>query len=152
MVRLDIGHGGPTGLREADFGAEQEGAEQQISKRKDHVEIPVWVAVMQEVVSIEPEEEGSSFDVALCRHMHAPVQIFVGAIIEKCGQKSSADERSSAREARQDYEGHLGAGNQRRTIPPGHGHGLGILRADQVIGEVGFEYFMMDQSVARKWV
>ena len=83
---LDIRHRLALGLAEMNLGAKEERAEHEIGQRQDHVEIFVHVAVMEQVMAVEPEENAGSLHVAPPRQMHAPVHIFISGVIDGAEQ------------------------------------------------------------------
>src|ERR1022692_153259 len=103
---------------------------------------------MEQVVAVELEEYSRALDIAFARQMHAPVHVFVGAVIRAAAEQGAADDAPSAREKGGDGEGDGSGHNQRRAVPPGHGNGLLVLFMDQMIGVIGLENLMMDQGVA----
>src|ERR1022692_3943123 len=106
---------------------------------------------MEEVVTVEPEENPRALDVALARQMHAPMHVFVGPVIDTAAEQGAADDAPSAREKGGEAEGDGSGHNQGRAVPPGHGNGFFVLFMKQMIGVIGLENLMMDQGVALKW-
>jgi len=78
---LDVGDGGPFGLRELNFGPKQKCPQTKVSEGEHNVEIFVHVTMVKQVVAVEAEEEAGAFNVALPGQVHAPMDVFIHAII-----------------------------------------------------------------------
>lgn len=145
---LHVGNGGAGRLFEMHFGAQQQCAEEQVREGQHDVEIFPHVAVMQQVVSVEAEENSGAFDVAFAREVHAPMHVFIGAIVAGAGNegtdgKSGAFQKDGTNHKRNDAHG-----DDRRAIPPRHGNGVFVFLIDEVIGLVRLKDVMVDQGVA----
>jgi len=80
------------GLHEPCLRAQDQGAKQVVGDRQDDVEILVHVAVVQEVVAVELAEPLWLFHPARLRQVHAPVNVFVKAVVSgKCKNPSGSE-------------------------------------------------------------
>jgi len=130
------------------LGTEQQSAQEQIGQRKNDVEIPAHVAVMQQMMAVEAEENPRALEVALARQMHAPMHVFVSPVIQTGRQRPSAENPPMPGQEGDGEKREHGPGDQRRAVPPGHRNGVFVLFINEMIGVVGFENAMMRQGVA----
>ena len=79
--RLDIWDGRAVRLHEAYFRTDHQGAEAKIGEGEHDVEVFVHVAVMEQVMAIEEAEPAGFLDPASFGEVHAPMDVFVEAII-----------------------------------------------------------------------
>jgi hypothetical protein len=135
-----------------DFGTQQQGAEAEVGERENDVEIFVHVTVMEKMMAVKAEENSGTLDVTLARQVHAPMHVFIGAVIDPDAEQRPASDTPAAGEKGKDGEWKSRAENQHRAVPPCHGNGFLVLFADQVIGMVRLENVMVNQGVALKWV
>lgn len=68
-----------------------ESSKANIGNGQDDIEILVHITVMQEVVAIESAEPPRFFDAAGFWQVHAPMDVFVKAIIGRKGDGSAED-------------------------------------------------------------
>ena len=77
---LHVWDGRALGLFELHLGTQEQGAQTQVGQRQHHVEILPHVTVVQKMMAVEPEEDAGTLHVAPPGQVHAPVQVFVGAV------------------------------------------------------------------------
>ena len=96
---LDVRDGGAGGLFEMDLGTEDQSPQKKVGQRENDVEILVHVAVMEQVMAIEAEENPGTFHVPFLGKMHAPVDVFVSRIVECAGDGFAAEDSPFVRPA-----------------------------------------------------
>ena len=67
--RLHVWDGRPHRLFELNLGTQQQSAEAQVRQRQHDVEILVHVTMVQQMMTVEPEENSRALHVALARQM-----------------------------------------------------------------------------------
>ena len=144
---MDIRQGRALWLGKAHLGPQQQSAEQKICQRQHHVEIPVQVTVVQEVVAIKPEKESTSLDLSTAGNVHAPMEILVRCIVETGGQERTTYQDDAPAEQSQHDKRDLSDYNQNGPIPPSHWHGLAVMLPVQVVTVVSPENSVMHQSM-----
>ncbi len=122
-------------------------AEAQIRQRQDDVVIAVHVAVMEQMVAVEPEENSRTFHIAFPRQMHAPMDIFVDAIIRAASESGANDESPMPDEKRYHHKRDGAQRHQSRAVPPSHRNRDFVLLIDEMIGVIGFEDAMVNERV-----
>ena len=123
---LNAWDGWSGGLLEVELGTDHQGAEHEVGKRQNDVEIFVHVTVMQQVVAIEAAEPPWFFYTTSFRQMHAPVDIFVCAVVETQGENGTGVDAPLASEVAGDPERNGENQDQDDTVPPCHGNGFFI--------------------------
>lgn len=115
------------------------------------------VAMMEQVMSIQSEEDTRTFHIPAARQVHAPMDVFVRGVVRGDGQGSTRNDGKqfpSAEECK--THGHRDDQRpneyERRPIPPGHGDGLLVLVIDEMIGVICLEDIVMDQGMPFEWV
>ena len=149
-ARLDVRDRRTDCLFEVNFGAPEKSSETKIGQREHHVEVFVHVTMVQQMMAVEPEENSGAFDVALARQMHAPVQVFVSAVVSRARKHGAAEQTPFAGPNRRDHKWELANSNKRRAIPPSHWDGLFVLLLMEVIGVVRAKNSMVNERMARK--
>lgn len=134
-------------MGEGNLGTQQQRAEAEVGEREDDVEVAVHVAVMEEMVAVEAEINSGAFDVALFREVHAPVDVFVGAVIGGTGNQRADDDAPVTAHEAPDEEWNLGEENEDGAVPPGHGNGVLVFFVDEMVGLVGLENLMVNDGV-----
>jgi hypothetical protein len=152
MARLHIRHGDAARLGEFYFRAQQQSAEAQIGDGHDDVEIFVHVTVMQKMMAIETIKNPGTFDAARFRQVHAPVHIFISAVVAGESEKRTDHQFPAADAPRKREHRNHAQKNQQWSIPPRHRDGFFIVVVDEVVSVVGFESVVMDDGVRLKSV
>ncbi len=62
---------------------QKECSQEKISERHNHIEVFVHVPMVEQVVAIQTEEYSAAFHIPTSGQMHAPVEVFVYAIVRK---------------------------------------------------------------------
>ncbi len=149
---MHVGHGRSSRLGKAYFRARQQGAKQQIGKRQHDVKILVHVTMVQDVVPVEPEEDAISLHLSIPGNVHAPVQVFIGSIVETNCQERTTKQRDATYEKRERGKRNLGEGDQCGSVPPGHGHSMPVLLPAQVVGLIRLENPVMHHGMPLKGI
>ena len=149
---LEIGDAWAGDLGEVGAGAEHERAEDEVGEGEDHVEVLVHVAVVEDVVAVEEAEETSFFDAALLGEMHAPVHVFVDAVVGGCGDGTAEGDGPLAADPCDEDEGEGADEDEDGAVPPCHGDGFLVFFVLEVIGVVGLESLVVDDGVGVKCV
>ncbi len=98
-------------------------------------------------MAVQPKKNSGAFHGAFARQMHAPVQIFIGAIVGAAGEQGSANDSPAFQQHSRDDEGNNADGDDCRAVPPGHGNRVFVFFVDQVVGLVGLENLVMNHGV-----
>jgi len=146
-ARLHIGNGRPARLAEMDRRAHQQRPQQQVRQRQHHVEILAHVTVVQQVMPVQPEENPRALHRALPRQMHAPVDVFIRAVIGRARDGRPERHPPMSRSQADQRERHRAQQHQHRPVPPRHGNRLRILPVDQMVRLVRPENMMMHERV-----
>lgn len=132
------------------FRAENQCSQEEIGQGKNHIEIFVHVTVMQQVMTIQAEEDARTFHMPTLRQVHAPMHVFIPGIIERTGNRGTAEQTPFLKENSESEEWHLAASHEYWPVPPGHRDGVFIILVDEMIGMVSPEYPVMNQSMPLK--
>lgn len=146
-ARLHVRHRRALRLGKVDFGTQDQGAKDQISQRQHHVEILVHVAVVQEMMTIQAEIDAGTFDIPFLGQVHAPVHVFVSAVVAAGSHDCAREDRPMTGDPTGDDERNDGQEHEHRAIPPSHGDGLLVLIIDQMVGVIRLEHMMMDDGM-----
>ena len=136
------------GLCEMSLGAGHEGAKADIGERQDHVEVFVHVAVVEQMVSVQAAEPPGFFHPARLGQVHAPMNVFVKAVVRTEGNRSAEQESPLAGQPGEQGEGSSADHDEHRAVPPSHRDGFLVLLMDEVISVVRLEDFVMDHGVS----
>ena len=136
-------------MSELDLGANHQGAKDQVSQGKDHIEIAMHVAMVQEVMSVETIKNTCFLHAPLLGQVHAPMEVFVGCVVE-ANRKGGTDIHGPvARQQRGQEPWRGGNDDQRRAIPPCHGDQVGdVISTLEVVGVVRLEKSMVHTVVS----
>jgi hypothetical protein len=132
--------------------AEHQCPETIIGEREDDVEILMHIPVMQEMVTIEFSKPPWLLHPARFWKVHAPVNVFVNAIIHRESKGATYSEAPLAHGPRKKRKGGCTDQNQDGAIPPSHWDRFLILLVDEVVGLVGLENLMMHYGVRLKGI
>ena len=102
---------------------------------------------MQQMMSVQPEENPGAFHVSFAREVHAPVHIFIDRIIRRASKSGANQATPFPGEPGGDKKRHFTHQQQDRSVPPSHGNGLFVFFVDQMISVIGLENPMMDEGV-----
>ena len=130
-----------------DFGTRQQCAEAEVGEREDYVEIFSHVTVVQQVVAVEAEENSGALDRPFAREMHAPMQVFIGAVISAAGEQGAANQSPTFQQYGADDKRNYPDCNNRGAVPPSHRNGVFVFLVNQMVGLVGFKNLVMDHGV-----
>src|ERR1017187_8338205 len=97
---LHVRNGRAFRLFEMHSGTKEQCAETQICQWKNHVKIFTHVTVVQQMMAVEPEENSGAFEGTFSRQVHAPVHVFVGAVIRAARQHRAAKKSPLSQEKR----------------------------------------------------
>ena len=84
--------------------------------------------------------------------MHAPMQVFVSAVIGAESYERAADKSPAFQEHGYDGKRNDAHRNHRWPVPPRHGDGVFVFLVDQMVGLIGLENLMMNHGVFFKRV
>jgi hypothetical protein len=144
---LHVRHRGTLSLLEMHFGPQQQRAEKQIGQRQHDVIIFLHVTVVQQMMAVEAKEYSGTLDITFARQMHAPVYVFVSAVITGTGSRSADDEGPMASEPRGDKKRQHADYYEHWAVPPGHWDGVFILFAYEMVAGISLENAMMDERM-----
>ena len=147
---MHVGNGGAGGLHERLFRAQQQGAEDKISEGQHDIEVLVHVAVVEEMVTVELAEPMRLLDTARFWQVHAPMDVFVEAVIKREGGESAKRQTPETRKVGNDRKWNDADHDQNRSVPPSHRNRLLVLFMLEVVGLIRFEDLMMDDSMRVK--
>ena len=139
-------------LREARFWTEKERAEQRVRDRQNHIEVAVHIPMMQQMMPVEAEEYARAFHCPFFWEMHAPMQVFVRAIVRCAYDADNGDKRQMADEPPNWNCRKRGRQNEYWPIPPRHRNRVHIFRAFQMIWIIRAKNAMVFFCVRLKWI
>lgn len=131
-------------------GAHEQSSETQVGQRQYHIEILPHIAVVQEMVAIEPEENAGSFNIAFSRQVHAPVHIFIRGIIRAADERRAAGETPTPQQHCHHRERNHPHRNQSRSVPPSHWNGVFVFFMNEVVSLIRLENVMVNERVPLK--
>lgn len=146
--RLEVRNCRSLDLCEGNLAAEDQGAHDGVSQRQDDIEIFVHVAVMQNVVAIETEENSGPLDVPVPRLVHAIVQVFVSHEVTNERDRRAPAQRPDACGSRNKQEGEHAKEENDRAVPPSHGDQMRLaIFLAVMIGVVCLESLVMHHGM-----
>ena len=98
-------------------------------------------------MAVEPKEYSTALDRALAGNMHAPMEIFISAVIKNGGRQGTAYEWQPTRDECHCDKRDLADRNERRAVPPGHRHSVPIGFPLEMISLVGPKNAVMGEGV-----
>lgn len=135
-----------------DSGTQKQRAQAQIGQWQYDIEILAHVPMMQEVMAVQAEENSRAFHGAFSRQVHAPMHVFVSAVIGATGHKRAGGKSPILQKNRNHHERNDPDRDQSRSVPPGHGNRPFVLLVNEMIGFVRPENMMMHEGVAFEWI
>ncbi len=137
------------GLPESILGANVKRAEDSISERQYDIEIPAMPMMMEQMMTVEPNKDPAHTGYLegqplRSRQMHAPVPVFVYAIIGREYRHIHDDHRPIPRDEGVDKRRNAEECNEHWSIPPGHWNCFFVLFILKMIGLIRTEDVMMD--------
>ena len=102
---------------------------------------------MKQMMTVEPKENSGAFQMPPLRQMHAPMQVFVDAVISRIRKQGPANDSPVAHPKRRPDKRELPKGHKQRPIPPRHRDRMLVLLVDQMIRVIRAKYPVMGQRV-----
>ncbi len=138
-------------MRGEPFSSRNQRSENEVSQRKDDIEIVEVSLMVHMVMGIEPAEPHRLLKPAPLGHMHAEMEILVEEVIEAEGRHPSKENMNIEKILNPKHHRRMQTENQRR-IPPGESDFLEVLSLREKIGWASTKDAVVDQGVRAKWI